>query len=90
MSFYDIAPNVTVCTGPEMREDSRKIESTNTWCFTCRKRVTFWRVSSFPADWGVDMSIASAFYGPDVNIECENGHIDGDCGFGSYRTWGEW
>lgn len=52
------------------------------WCFYCRKRVKFWRTIRGPSD-------PLSYYGPHVEIECERGHLDGDCFPGTVREWSE-
>ena len=46
------------------------------YCFNCRKVRAFKIISNY-AEW----------YGWSYKIVCENGHVDGDVGFGRVRCW---
>jgi hypothetical protein len=48
------------------------------WCFYCRKRVAFTLTVHASDD-------PMSYYGPHVSVECERGHLDGDCFPGTYR-----
>ena len=83
-AFFDArkeaAMNVIICRGPKMKEVKNEPLGER-WCFKCRKRTEFMHKVMAPVE--------PSYYGPHPTIECANGHVDGDCGFGSYREWEE-
>lgn len=64
--------------GPAIRVMAREALGER-WCFTCRTRLPFWFIVRVPT--------APSYYGPTPGIECEAGHIDGDCFPGTTREW---
>lgn len=48
------------------------------WCFRCRKRSPFTLTVHVPDD-------PTSYYGPHCTVECERGHVDGDCFPGTFR-----
>lgn len=63
------------------REVSRRPER-EAWCFECRRRARFERVVKTPVD-------VFSYYGSRAQIECERGHVDGDCFPGTLREWSD-
>jgi hypothetical protein len=59
---------------------SRRPDGEPRWCFRCRKRVPFTLTVHTPVD-------PMSYYGPHGTVECERGHVDGDCFPGAYREW---
>lgn len=59
------------------REYSRR-EDGERWCFRCRSRCPFVLRVLTPVD---EMS----YYGPRAQVECDRGHVDGDCFPGTWR-----
>lgn len=63
-------PMTEVCRSPDGER----------WCFVCRKRNEFERVTECPAD--------DSWYGPSQRIECAVCKtVDGDLFPGRYREW---
>jgi len=62
------------------REVSRSDDGVR-WCFRCRRRVRFDVAVKTPVD-------AMSYYGPRAQVECDHGHVDGDCFPGTGR-WAE-
>lgn len=74
-----IAPNVTVCTGPAMEERSRESMGVR-WCFKCRGRHEFFWIVMVPViDFSNEASIYAAMWGPTAHSICTG------CG----QSWGE-
>lgn len=71
--------NAVICHGGSQVELIRRNDGVR-WCFSCRGRHEFEFILTGDAE--------PSYYEPNPSIRCTNCNADdGDCGFGSFRTW---